>query len=107
MKNISFIGIGLMGFPMAKNLLKSGYNLKVYNRGNKPITIPKISLENGFNSNYRLNVDGIPGKEFTDKGYEHVKEIFDRAREIPGDSSCSILVSSGTVCTAINSGATI
>jgi 2-hydroxy-3-oxopropionate reductase len=32
MKNISFIGIGLMGFPMAKNLLKSGYNLKVYNR---------------------------------------------------------------------------
>ena len=32
MKNISFIGIGLMGFPMAKNLLKSGYNLKAYNR---------------------------------------------------------------------------
>ena len=32
MKNIGFIGIGLMGFPMAKNLLKSGYNLKAYNR---------------------------------------------------------------------------
>ena len=32
MKNIAFIGIGLMGFPMAKNLLKSGYNLKAYNR---------------------------------------------------------------------------
>ena len=32
MKNISFIGIGLMGFPMAKNLLKSNYNLKAYNR---------------------------------------------------------------------------
>jgi 2-hydroxy-3-oxopropionate reductase len=32
MKSIGFIGIGLMGFPMAKNLLKSGYNLKVYNR---------------------------------------------------------------------------
>jgi len=32
MQNISFIGIGLMGFPMAKNLLKSGYNLKAYNR---------------------------------------------------------------------------
>ena len=29
---IGFIGIGLMGFPMAKNLLKSGYNLKAYNR---------------------------------------------------------------------------
>ncbi|MDA9222480.1 NAD(P)-dependent oxidoreductase [Candidatus Pelagibacter sp.] len=32
MKNIGFIGIGLMGFPMAKNLVKSGYNLKAYNR---------------------------------------------------------------------------
>jgi 2-hydroxy-3-oxopropionate reductase len=30
--NIGFIGIGLMGFPMSKNLLKSGYNLKAYNR---------------------------------------------------------------------------
>ena len=32
MKNIGFIGVGLMGFPMAKNLLKSGYNLKAFNR---------------------------------------------------------------------------
>ena len=32
MKSIGFIGIGLMGYPMAKNLLKSGYNLKAYNR---------------------------------------------------------------------------
>ena len=30
--NIGFIGIGLMGFPMAKNLLKAGYKLKVFNR---------------------------------------------------------------------------
>ena len=32
MKNIGFIGIGLMGFPMARNLLKSGYKLKAFNR---------------------------------------------------------------------------
>ena len=32
MKNIGFIGIGLMGYPMAKNLLKSGYKLKAFNR---------------------------------------------------------------------------
>tara|TARA_B110000037_G_scaffold15948_1_gene16621 strand:- start:524 stop:1393 length:870 start_codon:yes stop_codon:yes gene_type:complete len=32
MKNIAFIGTGLMGFPMAKNLLKSGYKLKAFNR---------------------------------------------------------------------------
>ncbi|MHB0753658.1 hypothetical protein [Polaribacter sp. M15] len=46
------------------NIGSATYNLKVYNRGNKAITIPEISLENGVNSNYRLNVDGIPGKEF-------------------------------------------
>ena len=32
MKKISFIGIGLMGLPIAKNLLKAGYYLKAYNR---------------------------------------------------------------------------
>ncbi|PQJ79157.1 hypothetical protein [Polaribacter porphyrae] len=48
------------------NIGSATYNLKVYNRGNKDITIPKINLENGVNSNYRLNVDGIPGKEFND-----------------------------------------
>ena len=32
MKNIGFIGTGLMGFPMAKQLLKSSYKLKAYNR---------------------------------------------------------------------------
>ena len=32
MKNIGFIGTGLMGFPMAKQLLKSSYKLKAFNR---------------------------------------------------------------------------
>ena len=32
MKTIAFIGIGLMGLPMAKNLLKAGYSLRAYNR---------------------------------------------------------------------------
>ncbi len=46
------------------NIGSATYNLKVYNRGNNSITIPEIKLENGVSSNYRLNVDGIPGKEF-------------------------------------------
>ena len=32
LKSIGFIGIGLMGSPMAKNLIKKGYDLKIYNR---------------------------------------------------------------------------
>ncbi|MFK5959577.1 MAG: hypothetical protein QM495_12010 [Lutibacter sp.] len=48
------------------NIGSSTYNLKVYNKSNKAISIPSITLENGESSFYRLNVDGIPGKLFED-----------------------------------------
>ena len=48
------------------NIGSATYNLKVYNRGSNAITIPTIQLKNGTSSNYRLNVDGVPGKEFND-----------------------------------------
>ena len=35
MMKIGFIGTGLMGLPMAKNLLKSDFKLKVFNRSIK------------------------------------------------------------------------
>ena len=37
MFNIGFIGIGLMGLPMAKNILRSGYKLIVYNRSKEKL----------------------------------------------------------------------
>jgi len=46
------------------NIGSATYNLKVYNNSSKNITIPSIQLENGSTSNYRLNVDGIPGNTF-------------------------------------------
>lgn len=46
------------------NIGSATYNLKVYNKSNEDITVPSIRLENGQSSNYRLNVDGIPGKAF-------------------------------------------
>ena len=33
---IGFIGLGIMGAPMAQNLLKAGYSLNVYNRSDRP-----------------------------------------------------------------------
>jgi len=45
-KKIGFIGIGLMGFPMAKNILKAGFNLKVFNRSkNKAEPLKKHGAE--------------------------------------------------------------
>ncbi|OBX26290.1 hypothetical protein LX77_01824 [Gelidibacter algens] len=46
------------------NIGSSTYNLKVYNRSNTDISIPTLRLSQGQASNYRLNVDGIAGKEF-------------------------------------------
>ena len=35
MENVSIIGTGLMGYPMAQNILKAGFNLTAFNRTNK------------------------------------------------------------------------
>ncbi|MEH7249045.1 NAD(P)-dependent oxidoreductase [Neobacillus niacini] len=37
MKKIGFIGLGSMGFPMTRNLLKAGYDLYVLSRSRPPI----------------------------------------------------------------------
>lgn len=37
MKKIGFIGLGVMGKPMAKNLLKAGYSLMVYDLAPEPV----------------------------------------------------------------------
>ena len=47
------------------NIGSSTYNLKVYNRSKEDIVISSVRLEQGQLSNYRLNVDGKAGKEFT------------------------------------------
>jgi hypothetical protein len=44
----------------------STYTLKVFNDTKDDIIVPNISLKNGPESFYRLNVDGVAGKEFSD-----------------------------------------
>ena len=46
------------------NIGSSTYTLKVYNDTRDDIIIPTITLKNGVESFYRLNVDGVAGKEF-------------------------------------------
>lgn len=48
------------------NIGSSTYNLKVYNNTKDDIHIPSLRLGQGESSNYRLNVDGMPGKIFED-----------------------------------------
>ena len=37
MERIGFIGLGIMGKPMARNLIKAGYSLVLYNRSQEPV----------------------------------------------------------------------
>ncbi|WP_330444190.1 hypothetical protein [Flavobacterium sp. C4GT6] len=46
------------------NIGSSTYTLKVYNRGDKDISIPTLTLGEGEDSKYRLMVDGVPGRVF-------------------------------------------
>ncbi|RMB57659.1 hypothetical protein EAX61_11140 [Dokdonia sinensis] len=48
------------------NIGSSTYNLKVYNRSDDAINIPTVRLSRGEASDYRLNVDGVAGREFND-----------------------------------------
>lgn len=46
------------------NIGSATYTLKVYNRSKKDLHIPEIKLGKGNDSQYRLMVDGKPGKTF-------------------------------------------
>lgn len=71
------------------NIGSSTYNLKVYNRSNSDIVIPTVRLSEGQASKYRLNVDGMAGKEFQnieilakDSMYIFVETTFDIQSEV-------------------------
>jgi hypothetical protein len=48
----------------------------VYNSNNRPINISSIKIAGGANSNFRLNVDGVPGKVFNDVVIEANDSLF-------------------------------
>ena len=49
MERIGFIGLGLMGLPMSKNLLKSGYAVTVFNRSRAAMDeLLAVGAQRGF-----------------------------------------------------------
>jgi hypothetical protein len=51
----------------------STYRLKVYNRSNKDLSIPKIELGNTNNSKFRLMIDGLTGENGAGKSFNNVE----------------------------------
>jgi len=48
------------------NISSSTRTFKVFNNSSEDIVIPRVALSEGENSNYRLAVDGVPGRVFED-----------------------------------------
>nr|WP_313810063.1 hypothetical protein [Allomuricauda sp.] len=63
--NLSFSKDTVFLDTIFTNIGSATYTLKVYNKGGSDIQIPFIGLETGEASSYRLNVDGLAGKQFT------------------------------------------
>ena len=57
--NVGFIGLGLMGLPMAKNILKKKYPLIVWNRSKKNIK----KIKKVFSKNYQPYQIGFISRE--------------------------------------------
>ena len=87
MENISIIGTGLMGYPMAKNILKGGFDLIAYNR-----TLDKldeIMSVKGIDGIYigpadlSLAIGEEPGfdKQENTKAYSQILRILEHAKK--------------------------
>ena len=60
MTNIGFIGLGLMGKPMAKRLLNNGYKLNIWNRTiSKVISLSKAGANKGSDLNYIAKISDV------------------------------------------------
>lgn len=67
------------------NIGSSTYTLKVYNKSDNDIKIPKIQLGQGNNSKYRITVDGMMGQDNDGNGLGDGK-IFDNVELLAKDS---------------------
>ncbi len=59
MKNIGFIGLGNMGFPMAANLIKAGFNVTAFDLNQEAVTEIKALGANGVQSLSELESQDI------------------------------------------------
>ncbi len=66
------------------NIGSSTFNLKVYNRSNNDIVIPNVSLGDGFNSLYRMSIDGTVGQNNGDEN--SAGKVFENIEILANDS---------------------
>jgi hypothetical protein len=73
--------------------------LVVYNNNSKPVKISSIRIATGESSNFRLNVDGVAGKSFTDIeiGAEDSMFIFAEVTVDPNSLTTPLIISDSII----------
>lgn len=103
MKEIGFIGLGNMGYPMVKNLLADGYVVKVYDINtetlNKIKSLNAIIVENPeeLAGNVDILFTSLPSEKIVQSVYLESKALFKQNSE-----SKTIMVDTSTVSPSLN-----
>jgi 2-hydroxy-3-oxopropionate reductase len=96
MIKIGFIGTGLMGLPMAKNILKAGYNLKAFNRSqNKAAPLKDMGAEISSSIKEAVSDSDVVITMLTDD--TAVDEIMSSSDFLEGLKSDSIVIDMSSV----------
>ena len=96
MKKIGFIGIGLMGLPMAKNILKSGYKLIAFNRSpNKADLLKEFGAEIAKSMGELVNNSDVIITMLTDD--KAVDEVMNNQNFVENLKSGKILIDMSSV----------
>ena len=96
MKKIGFIGIGLMGLPMAKNILKSGYKLIAFNRSpNKADLLKEFGAEIAISIGELVNNSDVIITMLTDD--KAVDEVMNNQNFVENLKSGKILIDMSSV----------
>ena len=104
-KKIGFLGIGLMGLPMAKNILKAGYSLKVFNRSqNKAEVLKEFGAEITTSIDEAVKDSDIVITMLTDD--TAINEVMDSSNFLENLKSSAIVIDMSSVkpTTAIKHG---
>ena len=104
-KKIGFLGIGLMGLPMAKNILKAGYSLKAYNRSqNKAAALKEFGAEITISIDEAVKDSDIVITMLTDD--MAINEVMDSSNFLENLKSSAIVIDMSSVkpTTAIKHG---
>ena len=104
-KKIGFLGIGLMGLPMAKNILKAGYSLKAYNRSqNKAAALKEFGAEITISIDEAVKDSDIVITMLTDD--TAINEVMDSSNFLENLKSSAIVIDMSSVkpTTAIKHG---